>query len=722
MPSPYSNPEDLYQLGVEGGYIDPPNTDTSNTSQLPSEAMGRHFGTQELASPTPPVLPGIPGEEGTTRLAGMVGGSGHSEEKYRQLSKTDAELQRNLDSAGAEAKAAGAPMVEAADTAHASEVDAAHKLANAHAEEVSASGRQATLLQKMYDGFSAEEAKINAQATALSNQSKADYMAALVDLRASRVDPQQLWHSQSTGMQLGMLAAAFAHDFLGARGIKTSAMDSLNRAIDKNIDSQVQAIKTKGEVAEGFKSLWYMQRNQSTSDAEARARVRGFLLDSTKQAIIANMAPYESALATAQGQSAVAKIDEEFAKNLIDIYKHIDSNTIALKNQAIERWKTKINAANESWKISIEQDKLNMAKAAVKQAQVGDVLINPETNKGEWIYRPGISEKEKIEARSMIEGKAEFKQDLDQMKTLIRDMKADGTWGVDGVNRTRMAGPKMQQFIALQLRVAHGMVKALGERATDKDVDQMVAGLREPSLLNNGNPEALLAATENSVLDKIKPVLQQRTIDLPAGHPYREITGAQSPAFKNTTTENNNIINPPEKSSEEKYFDENVKRVQGPTGATDESTAAGKKNRDDYFVEAPTESQNAAVKADHDRFVSDFWGLKSGTGGPQGEAFNRKLLEGGVKSGNTSGEPVRNFEAGLHGLKEEAIKAEDPVIRDKALKQLARQAVSYVGTGTDTGNSDDYKGAFALMMLHDVAMELGKNDLDDKETIEKLAQ
>lgn len=430
--------------------------------------------------------------------------------KFGQVQQsTDASAAQGMNASDATAAQWGAKEIPVINRAYDSSIDAATTQAKANVNMIMANGEQALVMQRLQDEFAAEETKINAQSTAQANQAKADYMAALNDFRASRVDPSQLWHNMTGGERFGTLASAFVHDFLGARGINTSAMATLNKAIDRNIDAQVQAIRTKGEAAEGFKSLWYMQRNQSASDAEARARVRTFLLDGAKQAVIANMAPYESALASAQGKAAIAKIDEELAKSYVDVYRHIDANSLALRQQALSKWQTQVNAALETQANSVRQQEANThSRLADKQTQpaIPRGIYDPETKQLVAFYKPGVKDDEMAKTdEALIDAKA-VNDDLQALRTLARQIGEDA---INPLTGTRFADTAQQNFDATATRLAHHMVKSMGEKATDKDVDQMLKGLRTPGFLNMASAEKVIAFTQERVLNPVKARVSQ---------------------------------------------------------------------------------------------------------------------------------------------------------------------------------------------------------------------
>lgn len=677
--------DELITLARDAGYL------SNGESNAAPDPLGSYNDMEEpeqerqdfrtwvpQVSPTISEPPQAAPEQGqaptSTRQSSSYGasasGRGFSPGKYAELSKTDQELNYDLGVAEDEAMQREARMEEPTALAYGSKVDAERAKVQAEVDAIKGKGEQALVMQRLQDEFSVEEAKANAMAQAQANQSKADYMAALADFRASRVDPSQLWKNMTGGERFGTLVTAFVHDFLGAKGINTSAMSTLNKAIDRNIDAQVAAIKTKGEVAEGFKSLWWMQRNQSASDTEARARVRGFLLESAKQAVIANMTKYESALASAQGQQAVAKIDEEFAKNLVDIYKHSDANAISLRNQAIEKWRTKIMAASESWANSIRQQEANTnAYRATKEGKSDQprLIHDPETGNAVGYFQPGLSDAEMAKATEVF---VETKITSDAMKKL-RELVRTAKPVIDPVAGTRFADTDQQKFDALSVKLAHQMIKAMGERATEPDVQQMLKAMRPKSYLNQADAEKVLAFMQENVIAPAQATYSGYAYDLPESSPLRGLkAGKGSSIMAGEHDEAKYTSNPPPPSQREREILKAIESVSGPAGRepyTGENTAVQK-------------AHAAAQKFDSSIFSPD------------------ESVPITAPGGHTYGEgkitrPIRKFEKAMVDL--QTIARGGGVEGKKAMDHLINLAGPYLN---NLPGKDD-ESAFAALML-----------------------
>ncbi len=592
---------------------------------------------------------------------------GFSMGKYAEVSKTDQELNHDLSAAEAEGQAREDRMVEPLAYAQEGAVDAEKAKARAEVNAIKAKGENALVLQRIHDEFAAEEAQANALAQSQSNKAKADYLAALSEFRASRVDPSQLWQHMSGGERFGTLVTAFVHDFLGAKGINTSAMATLNKAIDRNIDAQVMGIKTKGEVAEGFKSLWYMQRNQASSDAEARTRVRGFLLEGAKQAVIANMTQYEAGMATAQGQQALAKLDEELAKNLIEIYRHADANALSLRNQALEKWKTKLNASMESWANSIAQQNADTNRyRAVKETGVKgpEPIYDPETGKARWIFHPWIQDKERVDTRTLMEDLNNITGSFDTLRSLAREMDSTN----DLVARTRLADTMHQKFDALATSLGHSMAKANGERATDQDVKDFLKGMREKTFFNQAEVEKVIAFTQENLLKPAYSKVRNVARDTLPGEENLFPQAATGIPFEASRVDAHNTSEPPPPTREEKARAGALEKLSPELGGQE-------------YKEKNSEVEKAHKKAlQFDPVIFT-------------ETEQTNLDNGIVPSqfgSVTTQRPIRNFEAGLVELRRLARSGD---------KRAMEQIIDYAGPYLNNLPGKDDKSAFAAFIL-----------------------
>jgi hypothetical protein len=416
-----------------------------------------------------------------------------------------------------------------------------------------------------------------------------------------------------------------------------------------------------------------MQRNQSASDTEARARVRSFLLDGAKQAVIANMAPYESALASAQGKAAIAKIDEELAKSYIDVYRHIDSNALALRQQAISKWQTQVNASLESQANSIRQQEANTHAKDVDNKNKPTIprgIYDPETGHLVAYYKPGVKDDEMQKTDEELMATKSVSDDINELRALTRAM---GNGGFDPITKTRFADTSQQKFDSLAQRLAHGMVKSMGERATDKDVDQMLAGLRTPSWLNAANAEQIIAFTQERIINGTRNRVSQLGFV-----PNRDGTIENAPntiVFGGTSIDAKNTASPPPESLEE---------IRRKKAGMDIGNKRSKETLD-------ADEVTGDVRKIHEAMLKERPDLFSGAAGTHEEINGYGLIEN--KPGGES-VPVRRFEHGIAEYMDLAEKGDK-----NALADLQRIAASY------TLNHDDPEAIAAAWALANLSTQ-----------------
>jgi hypothetical protein len=116
-----------------------------------------------------------------------------------------------------------------------------------------------------------------------------------------------------------------------------------------------------------------MQRAESASDAEARARLRGFALNSALQQVEASMGQVDSRLAGAKLMAAKALIQKEMVKSDFEVQQHIDSaaNAAASRNTTAMGHELQASTAASEMKSRERIAALNLL-ASQKTAAPGD--------------------------------------------------------------------------------------------------------------------------------------------------------------------------------------------------------------------------------------------------------------------------------------------------------------------------------------------------------------
>lgn len=551
MPASNEDLQKLYDLAAEAGVVTP---SAGGKEEMPWDSIqadpppGPEGLSGTLTPPEPPgVLMGSPGAlaapGGAYSNSGSVGQgrsssqgtsvgvsrSGINLDTLGKLQGQDKVLTPKLSAADAGVRADYVGPAGALDTAHTEKQDAASAHLEAQLKHIEEERASATLMKGLHDEFTRSETNIMVQENARKNQLMTQYATSLADFGASKIDPDQLWHGMSGGMRFGTMVTAFVHDFLGAQGIKTSAMDTLNTAIDRNISAQTHNIQNKLQVANGFKALYDMESARSSSAQETRTRIKGYMLESAKQHILANMSQYQSLLASAQGKEAIGQIDEAYAKNWQDLVTHIETASTARQGQAVQWEEAKLKAAAENYRTSMsaraadqENARFNLArsdKAAADQKKAESdynrrVLIDPETNKGKFLLKEGIGDVAENKVRDRLADTAAVNRAMNELREMARTA-GGGTIVNAALDGTRFNDETRRKYDGIVEVLAHSMVKANGERATEPDI----IGYKKtmPSInaaLTNGGIAEILANTHQHTVRPANDVLQQYTTDI----------------------------------------------------------------------------------------------------------------------------------------------------------------------------------------------------------------
>lgn len=676
-------------------------------------------GLSDLASPAAPLNPGE-----RMKAGGSVSHSGYSDSTSNKIRKGPG-AQLKSDIAGIEqqgedlAKQRQQPFVEAAQ----SEKDAAHEEAVATADYATAEGHQKAILAKLQQDYDTHTESVIAEQQTLAAQQKAKYVAALNDFRAARVNPAQLWGNMGGFDQVGMLASAFVQDFLGAKGINTSAMATFNKAIDRNIDAQVNAIKVKGQVAEGFKTLWDMQMAESHSVEEARTRMRGFMLDSAKTQIEANMAQFTAALATAKGRAAIAKIDQELAKNLADVSKHVDTVTASRIQQAVQIYGDNLRASMESARIAADKEIAANRLAAEKGAvdpYAALIPDNSESGGGRFIARFKDPKNTTLNNKYL-----ELQASTDNTLKLIRQYRE--LQRLHGKNQGLLAGTRWGKAEDQQLKTIASEI--LGNRLLEKS--GKAATNEERKALSIGTPQALfggsldiastLALTENIERQQLDSFRHTVAYDLASDDPLRNVsvgTGAYGEVEKKEASA---IA-----SGSDKKKDMAEKLLDGQLQDLEEKTAY-----------KPLDEVGADVQAEHKKFIAEhpnFGDVEAGKTKifyPDGaktvdSKFDAVEIEDAKKRGLVVREDTRSatsptktppmyFERGLTRMKVDAEKAREQFQEAKTDEdrseakhnyEMRIERLKHVASGL-VQNPNDQQGLFARQLLGELGVDSG---------------
>lgn len=494
-------------------------TDAGN----PNQAIGAVTSPEQTMADQPPqpVTPSpasyVPGRASSAHdVSTRTSDSGFSTDKFAQVQRATSGLDGKIASDRSARQQEWAPAQAAygevnREALHAASV--AHEAAAAKAE-IEAHGN--LQMQDANRRAMAEDQAAMAQAQAQSVEGRARYEQALASI--PQVNPRQLWEHAGNAGQYGMVVSAFMHDFLGAKGIKTSAMDTINRAVDRNIEAQIQNINTKKTVASGFKDLWEMTQRESATQSEARAKMQGYMLASVKSGIQAEMGKYDSRLADATYMESIAKIDEGILNKKIEVGKHIDDAAhqdaqlrVTRNGQELAASTAKADRESRERVARMEADaRVAAAKGpkVVKERQI----IDPQTNRGLWTFKDGVRPEQQDK---VLETVAKY-EPANHIMNRLRELERKLSPVPDPVTGTRFTNQDQREYDGLRTELAHALVAARGERPTDKDVDEQLKLLPTNTMLTNGGISRILAEEQINLNAAMKASIRQFTNDTPA--------------------------------------------------------------------------------------------------------------------------------------------------------------------------------------------------------------
>ena len=162
------------------------------------------------------------------------------------------------------------------------------------------------------------EQKAALQDQAMVAAKRADYEGQLAKVGAMSIDPNQLVGSNplAFGIQnmIGSIAAISGKP--GMQNFATMMNDGLMKAIDRDVDAQINNLKNQQEVTAGFKTVYDMVANESMTHQEQRDRVYGAYLASVDSYLQSAQMGADTKVTQAAFGQARANIASKLAENL----------------------------------------------------------------------------------------------------------------------------------------------------------------------------------------------------------------------------------------------------------------------------------------------------------------------------------------------------------------------------------------------------------------------
>jgi hypothetical protein len=160
------------------------------------------------------------------------------------------------------------------------------------------------------------------------------------DVMSTKIDPNHLWHSQSTGQSIALILGNVLSGF-GAGLAGHQAANMIDDAITRDVDAQKDNLENKKAGANMLREVMNDRRLGQKDRNEAAAAVRNGLIDLTKSKVDALAKQYGGPLAMANADKLNAQLDTVKAKNILEARKgkaeltgqHLRNQGQALENE-----------------------------------------------------------------------------------------------------------------------------------------------------------------------------------------------------------------------------------------------------------------------------------------------------------------------------------------------------------------------------------------------------
>lgn len=449
---------------------------------LGAAARGVGAGVGDLASEAAALAPGTSASSG-----GSVSVKGTTDKQRRDARSM---YERDLAAIDAGTEAEKRSSAEALYATSSREAEALAGQFDVEAARAAAAADMAAFNARLEAERVAFEAAAVKASLATAAKAKADFDAQVQAFRGMKVDPGQWWGNLTPGQRAGTLGAVFIANFLGAKGINTTVMSSLNDAIDRNIDAQVRNINNAGEAATMFKQAWDMVRSQSATEAEARERIRAMSRVVVAKEIEAELMRFDAPLAQAKAAAVRAEMERSVTEQLVTkVFPEIDKRAEDARRTATTAYGQDLDARSRNYSTAANERIAKAQIAAAKEKGAGkpppaDPRVVRDPVNGKVIgYATGPDEQVK-DTVVKLEGYTETQRIAAEVKAM--QQKYGKVY--NGPGALVFQGSEEAELRSLYNRWVSARVKALsGAAATDKEREFIAAQMPFDSWVVDAN-------------------------------------------------------------------------------------------------------------------------------------------------------------------------------------------------------------------------------------------
>lgn len=400
----------------------PPAGVDADISQFVDNSAG--LGTSVVPGlPTPPPL-----QSASQSASVATSGANLSDAKSAAIERATGPMEKAIAKSDAEITAEADQT--AADLARVKELDQANASRRSQLDAELATERQKYAEEEdqvLRDQIFSEKLAAHQDAQK-EEEAMANWASAVKAYEATNINPGKLWNDMSGGSKFATAISVFAANVLASKGIDTTVMSSLNKAIDDNINTQLSNLDKKGKSAGMFKQMWDAVRADSESNAEARVKMRSLMMSEFKSGVTAKLMAFDSDYAKLKGQEVYANLEGEEAKNLAALRQQKRLN---LENgrefaRKVQRDKNDLRMEQARLALSAREVALAEAKAAPAPEPVDEsdyVVDGTPGGEGRALkWLPGIKDAEREKGRLALQEEEQITKDLIEYQKLAAEL------------------------------------------------------------------------------------------------------------------------------------------------------------------------------------------------------------------------------------------------------------------------------------------------------------
>lgn len=204
------------------------------------------------------------------------------------------------------------------------------------------------------------------QARIKEEEAMTNWVGAMKAYEASNINPGKLWGDMTGGERFGTAISVFAHNVLAAKGINTSVMSSLNKAIDDNLNAQMANMNKKERVAGQFKQVYEAVRSQSESEAEARMKMRALMMTEFRAGVTARLSSMDSDYAKLKAQEWAVAIEGDLTKQMAELRQVYRQNIERARNYNSDLMYKEAQLRMEAYRNSLSARQVALAEEAAR--------------------------------------------------------------------------------------------------------------------------------------------------------------------------------------------------------------------------------------------------------------------------------------------------------------------------------------------------------------------